>query len=147
MIACRPVSNRRNFPRAAALAAVLLPCLAHAQDANRFDGKWTTTVTCKNVKNPGGPVRFTTEVIDGVLAGQFGADDAPGFLRIDGKVTPAGVGHIYANGRTGAAESVAGRDIPAGSEYKYYVQAKFEGKAGSGNRVEGRACAFKFEKK
>ena len=40
-----------------------------------------------------------------------------------------------------------GRDIPPGTEYGYYIQAKFEGKSGAGNRVEGRACAIKFEKR
>ena len=143
-------TRRHFFPRAIGVTAALLlvlPSLARAQgtqqDAPKFDGKWNTTVTCKT----GAPVKFVTEVQSGVLGGQQGTEGAPGFLRIEGKVTPAGVGHVYAKGRSVAGDSAGGRDIPAGTEYGYYIQAKFEGKAGSGNRVEGRACAIKFEKR
>jgi hypothetical protein len=133
------------------MTALLLTFLAtssRADDTQRFDGKWATTVSCKTAKNAAGSsVRFVTEVKDGVLSGQQGTEGAPGFLRIDGKVTPDGIGRIYAKGRTGSNESVAERDIPAGTEYAYYIQAHFERATGSGNRVEGRACAFKFEKR
>ncbi len=120
-----------------------LPPLARAEETPKFDGKWATTVTCKT----GAPVQFVTEVQDGILSGQQGTEGAPGFLRIEGKVTPAGIGHVYAKGRSRAGDSAGGRDIPPGTEYGYYIQAKFEGKSGAGNRVEGRACAIKFEKK
>ena len=140
------------MPRAAGLLTALIvtlsPAIARAQSASPFDGKWTTTVTCKSTKDPAGASnKFVTEVRDGVLAGQVGSEGAPGFLRIDGKVTPAGVGHVYARGRSVPGDSVSGRELPAGTEYTYYILAKFEGKGGSGNRVEGRACAIKFEKK
>jgi hypothetical protein len=136
----------------AALLLVFPPTLACAQDVQKdlqkFDGKWATTVTCKTAKDAAtASVKFVTEVRDGVLRGQQGTEGAPGFLRIDGKVTPDGIGRIYAKGRSGANESVAGRDIPAGTEYAYYIQAQFERAIGAGNRVEGRACAFKFEKR
>ena len=132
----------------AALFLLFPPALARAQDLQkqdpqRFDGKWNTTVTCKT----GAPVKFVTEVTDGILTGQQGSEGAPGYLRIDGKITPAGLGHVYAKGRSVAGDSAGGRDIPPGTEYGYYIPAKFEGKAGSGNRVEGRACAIKFEKR
>lgn len=140
-------TRRHFFHRATGviMAALLLflPSLARAEEAPKFDGKWNTTVTCKT----GAPVKFVTEVQSGVLGGQQGTEGAPGFLRIEGKVTPAGVGHVYAKGRSVAGDSTGGRDIPPGTEYGYYIQAKFEGKSGAGNRVEGRACAIKFEKK
>ena len=139
-----------SLPRAAGLLTALMvalsPAIARAQGAQPFDGRWNTTVTCKSAKDPAG-IKFVTEVRDGVLAGQVGTEGAPGFLRIDGKVTPAGVGHVYAKGRSVAGDSVSGRELPAGTEYGYYIQAKFEGKGGSGNRVEGRACEIKFEKR
>jgi len=140
-------TRRHFFHRAAGvtMAALLLflPSLARGEEAPKFDGKWNTTVTCKT----GAPVKFVTEVQSGVLGGQQGTEGAPGFLRIEGKVTPAGVGHVYAKGRSVAGDSTGGRDIPPGTEYGYYIQAKFEGKSGAGNRVEGRACAIKFEKR
>ena len=128
---------------AAALLFLFPPSLSLADDAQKFDGKWATTVTCKT----GAAVKFVTEVTDGTLSGQQGTEGAPGFLRIDGKVTPAGVGHVYAKGRSSPGDSAGGRDIPPGTEYGYYIMAKFEGKSGAGNRVEGRACAIKFEKR
>jgi hypothetical protein len=131
--------------QAALLLATLAPSPARAQDAQKFDGKWATTVTCKASNNP--PLQFMTEVSGGVLSGQQGSEGAPGYLRIDGKITPQGVGHIYARGRAGKDEIVAGREVQAGSEYSYYIRAQFERAIGSGNRVEGRACEFKFVKK
>ena len=146
------ISNPSRLPRAVgfltASTLLLFPAFACAQDANRFDGKWTTTVTCKTAKDPvGSSNKFVTEVRDGILGGQIGTDGAPGFLRIDGKVTPAGIGHVYAKGRSVPGDSVSGRELPPGTEYTYYILAKFEGKAGSGNRVEGRKCEIKFEKR
>ena len=134
------------------LIALALPSAAHAQgsspDPLRFDGRWNTTVTCKVSKDPAGAtMKFVTEVKDGLLVGHSGADGAQGYLHINGRVTPAGVGQIYARGRTGKEEVIAGRDVPVGTEYNYYIEAKFDTKSGSGNRVEGRGCAFKFEKR
>ena len=148
----RVVSMLLSLPRAAGLLTALIvtfsPAIARAQGAQPFDGKWTTTVTCKTTKDPASATsKFVTEVRDGVLAGQVGTEGAPGFLRIDGKVTPAGVGHVYAKGRSMPGDSVSGRELPAGTEYTYYILAKFEGKGGSGNRVEGRKCEIKFEKR
>src|SRR5512136_2990333 len=78
-------SRRPALPCAAVLltALVLPPPAARAQGAQPFDGRWTTTVTCKSAKDPAG-VKFVTEVRDGVLGGQAGTEGAPGFLRIDG---------------------------------------------------------------
>jgi hypothetical protein len=144
------VSRHPRLPRAASLLTVLLvmltPVRVPAQGAQPFDGKWTTTVACKSSKDPAG-VKFVTEVRDGILGGQAGAEGAPGFLRIDGKITPAGVGHVYARGLSVPGDSVSGRELPPGTEYTYYILAKFEGKGGSGNRVEGRKCEIKFEKR
>jgi hypothetical protein len=142
------VSNSSRLLRAAGWLIALIVTLspAIAQNASPFDGRWNTTVTCKSSKDSAG-VKFVTEVRDGVLGGQAGTEGAPGFLRVDGKVTPAGVGHVYAKGRSMPGDSVSGRELPPGTEYTYYILAKFEGKGGSGNRVEGRACEIKFEKR
>lgn len=146
--ACLLVAGPSRPLRAAATltALILMLGVARAQDAQRFDGRWTTAVTCKSSKDSAG-VKFVTEVRGGILGGQVGTEDAPGFLRIDGKITPAGVGHVYAKGRSVPGDSVSGRELPPGTEYTYYILAKFEGKSGSGNRVEGRKCEIKFEKK
>jgi hypothetical protein len=153
----RPAFRPPYFLRATRLLAAvfltLTPSIARTQDpqkqeTQRFDGRWATTVSCNTSKGaPPASVTFVTEVRDGVLLGQRGSEGLPGYLRIDGKVTPSGIGHIYAKGRSAANEHVAGQDLPAGTEYAYYIQAKFERASGAGNRVEGRACAYKFEKR
>lgn len=140
----------RNPLRMTALAAALLaPApIALAQNASPFDGKWATTVTCKVSKDPAGLIyKFTTEVKESVLVGVSGTDGTPGYLLINGKISPEGIGRIYARGKSGKEEIIAGREIPAGTEYNYYIEARFDRASGAGNRVEGRACAFKFEKR
>jgi len=134
-----------------AVASLLLTVAAAAQaqqPLNRFDGKWATTVTCRVSKDPAGLVyKFTTEVKDSLLVGLSGTEGTPGYLLINGKISPEGIGRIYARGMSGKEEIIAGREIRAGTEYNYYIEARFEGKSGAGNRVEGRACAFKFDKR
>jgi len=135
-------------PIAGILILVVATAAPGQQPPNRFDGRWATTVTCRVSKDPAGLVyKFTTEVADSMLVGLTGTQGEPGYLLINGKISPEGIGRIYARGMTGKEEVIAGREIRAGTEYNYYIEAKFEGKAGSGNRVEGRACSFKFEKR
>jgi len=135
-------------PIAGILILVVATAAPGQQPLNRFDGRWATTVTCRVSKDPAGLVyKFTTEVADSMLVGLTGTQGEPGYLLINGKISPEGIGRIYARGMTGKEEVIAGREIRGGTEYNYYIEAKFEGKAGSGNRVEGRACSFKFEKR
>jgi hypothetical protein len=135
-------------PIAGILILVVATAALGQQPPNRFDGRWATTVTCRVSKDPAGLVyKFTTEVTDSMLVGLSGTQGEPGYLLINGKISPEGIGRIYARGMTGKEEVIAGREIRAGTEYNYYIEARFEGKSGTGNRVEGRACSFKFEKR
>src|SRR5450432_2597932 len=73
------VVKRPKFARTAGLLAALLvtlsPASTRAQGAQPFDGKWTTTVTCKSTKDPAAAgIKFVTEVRDGVLGGQVGTE-------------------------------------------------------------------------
>jgi hypothetical protein len=125
------------------LIVTLSPAIA--QNASPFDGRWNTTVICKSSKDPAG-VKFVTEV----RTASWAARPAPKARRVffaSMVRSPAGVGHVYAKGRSVTGDSVSGRELLPGTEYTYYILAKFEGKGGSGNRVEGRACEIKFEKR
>jgi len=128
----------------AVLLVTLAPAIAPAQDAppNPFDGRWATTVSCK----AGTAYQFVTEVRDGILHGSSGTEGEPGYFQIDGKITPGGLGHVYAKGLARKG-TISGRDVAPGTEYKYYAQAKFERATGSGSRVGGSPCEFKFVKK
>jgi len=123
--------------------------LPHALLAEgRFDGKWLTTVSCEAARDAlGYSYRFESEVKNGSLRGLRGKEGEPSSLLIEGKIGDDGTGKLYATGRTGSKEFVPGRDTPRGSEYNYNIEAHFSEKTGTGTRVEGRPCSFRFEKK
>jgi hypothetical protein len=124
------------------LSSVLL-----ASDAQRFDGKWLTTVSCPAARDAlGYSFQFLSTVRDGVFHGLHGTEGAPGSLQIDGTIPPDGNASLYAKGRTGSKEYVPGRDTPRGTEYGYNIEAHFDGSTGTGTRLEGRPCSLKFAK-
>lgn len=126
---------------------ILLLASAWAQSAGSFDGQWLTTVSCANYRDAlGYSYQFVSTVKDGVFHGIHGTEGQPGSLMIDGTIAPDGKASLYAKGRTGSKEYVPGRDTPRGTEYGYNIDAHFEGAMGSGKRVEGRPCTFKFAK-
>ena len=130
-----------------AVLAVLLASPSPAQNPSSFDGQWQTTVSCSNYRDAlGYSYQFVSTVKDGTLHGLHGTEGQPGSLVIDGTIAPDGKASLYAKGRTGSKEFVPGRDTPRGTEYGYNIDAHFEGATGSGTRVEGRPCSFKFAK-
>jgi len=136
-------SHARGFLAIVAVAALSSISIA----ADRFDGKWLTTVSCASARDAlGYSFRFTSEVKDSNLRGLHGTEGQPSSLLIEGKIEADGTGKLYATGRTGSKEYVPGRDTPRGTEYSYTIDAHFKDKTGTGTRVEGRACSFQFEK-
>jgi len=130
----------------AAIVLMIFPRVSTA--AEPFDGKWLTTVSCSAARDAlGYSFRFVSEVKDGNLRGLHGTEGEPSSLLIEGKVSADGTGMLYATGRTGSKEYVPGRDTPRGTEYSYNIEAHFKGTTGTGTRVEGRPCSFRFEKK
>jgi hypothetical protein len=130
-----------------AVVLVLLPNILPASDTQRFDGNWLTTVSCPAARDAlGYSYQFTSTVKDGVLHGLHGTEGEPGSLVIDGTIPPDGNASLYAKGRTGSKEYVPGRDTPRGTEYGYNIEAHFGGSTGTGKRIEGRPCSFKFAK-
>ncbi len=130
-----------------AVVLVLLPNILLASDTQRFDGNWLTTVSCPAARDAlGYSYQFTSTVKDGVFHGLHGTEGEPGSLEVDGTIPPDGNASLYAKGRTGSKEYVPGRDTPRGTEYGYNIEAHFEGSTGTGKRIEGRPCSFKFAK-
>jgi hypothetical protein len=129
----------------AALALVLLPSVASASNAQRFDGNWQTTVSCLDSRGGlGYSYRFLGVVKDGVFHGLHGTLGQPGSLQVDGPIAADGTGKLYAQGLTGSKEFVPGTDTPRGTDYGYHIDAHFGTTAGTGNRVEGRPCSVEF---
>ena len=132
---------------ASAVVILVLSSILCANDAQKFDGKWLTTVSCANYRDAlGFSYQFVSVVKDGAFHGVHGTEGEPGSLVIDGKIPEDGKASLYAKGRTGSKEYVPGRDTPRGSEYGYNIDAQFDGTTGSGSRVEGRPCTLKFAK-
>jgi hypothetical protein len=114
----------------------------------RFDGKWQTTVSCEPLRGAlGFSYRFQAEVKGGSYRGLHGVEGDPGYLLVEGTIDADGVAALYAKGKTNGKEYTPGRDVATGTEYGYHVNAKFDGKSGTGNRVEGRVCTYEFERK
>lgn len=135
---------RRFLP---ALSLLPLASVLLASDAQKFDGKWQTTVSCANYRGGlGFSYQFDSTVKDGAFHGIHGTEGQPGSLIIDGTIQPDGKASLYAKGRTGSPQYVPGNDTPRGTEYGYNIDAHFEGSAGTGTRVEGRPCTLKFVK-
>ena len=117
------------------------------EQPGRFDGVWTTIVSCA-VAGAAVPYsyEFDSTVKNGVLHGERGVKDAPGWLELDGRILPDGSASLAAHGLVGHERAALG-EHPAGTPYKYRVDARFEGSAGTGHRVKGRTCSVTFARK
>lgn len=144
--------------RSFAIAALVLGTASmptHAQpldggSAGRFDGEWLVTMTCPNNTEKsaarGYKRQFPAQVRGGVLSGEIGVAESPGWLRVDGPIDADGNARLDAHGRTGDPDYAA-RHPPPSSPYAFHVEARFDGARGSGRRLEQRVCNFVFERR
>ena len=117
-----------------------------AESANHFDGKWDTILSCPNSSGAlGYSFEFPSLIKESVLHGEKGVKGQPGWLQLDGPVSPDGTANLYASGLVGAAEMAVGRR-PPGTQYAYHLDVQFDGSAGKGQRVEGRPCTVDFRR-
>jgi hypothetical protein len=129
-------------------AATIVVLSVNAASADtRFDGSWTTTLTCENARDAlGYSYEFVSSVKDGVLHGLHGSVGTPGYLQIDGRIEPDGISRLYARGQIGSREYAPGRETPRGTEYSYGIRAHFTESSGNGTRLVGRPCTIEFAK-
>jgi hypothetical protein len=113
--------------QAARTAATLFVCsLAFGQSSDqpsRFDGKWSTEVTCSA---KGDAIRVPTIIEGGNFRAEVGKSGEPGYLLITGKVADNGEATLAATG-----------------SFSYSVKAQFREALGNG---AGHACKFEFYK-
>ena len=118
--------------------------------ASRFDGEWTVTMNCpSNTEKSaarGYKRQFPARVNAGVLTGEIGVADAPGWLRIDGRIGADGTALLDAQGRTGDPEYAVSQPPPS-SPYAFHIDARFDAAHGSGRRLEQRVCSFAFDRR
>jgi uncharacterized caspase-like protein len=120
---------------------------AAANGAAGFDGTWDVTVTCANQGSVLGYTRYlTATVADGVLRADDQSTGKSNWLTMQGEIAKDGKAKLNVRGLTGDAKFSVGK-IKAGSEYRYTVDAQFDGTKGAGKRNELRACNLTFAKK
>jgi hypothetical protein len=121
-----------------------------AAGATRFDGDWTVTMSCPtNTEKSaarGYKRQFPATVKDGMLRGEIGAVDAPGWLRLDGRIDGEGSARLDAHGRTGDPDYAVNQPPPS-SPYTFHIEARFDGARGTGRRLETRVCTFVFDRR
>lgn len=128
---------------------VALACAPGAgQAAHPFDGRWEVTITCSAAADGarGYTLRFSARVQDGVFAGAYrGSSAAEGSLDLSGPIAADGTARLAARGLTGDPRTAVGR-VAQQTPYAYTLEARFQGDAGAGRRIETRPCEASFRR-
>lgn len=133
---------------AIAIGVLLLVDLipAQAQDT-KFDGAWQVTLTCPPHNDEEGTKGYThvfpAEVKNGQFRGVHGKEGEPGWHLLHGAISPDGNATLKLDGIVNSPEHAIGRS-PKGKAYSYNVRARFEQASGTGQRMSGRVCEFRF---
>ena len=90
--------------------------------------------------------QFPARVSAGVLSGEIGVAEAPGGLRIDGRIGADGSALFDAHGRTGDPDYAVNQPPPS-SPYAFHIDARFDAAHGTGRRLEQRVCSFAFDRR
>jgi hypothetical protein len=131
-------------------ALILLPGISAA--AERFDGNWSTKLTCPAKGNTEGYTwRFASVILNGNFRGEHGTAGEPGYLLIEGKIAENGSAKLSATGIVASRKYARGVFAHKGEDYSYDIKAQFKETEGEGTRNEGlgivgRACTFEFVK-
>lgn len=120
---------------------------AHGQES-KFDGAWNVTMTCPphNATDDdakGYTHRFTAEVRAGRMRGTHGKEGEPGWHLLHGKINEDGSATLRLDGIVNDPK-YAINEAERGKEYSYRIKAQFEPGSGTGQRLTGRVCEFRF---
>jgi hypothetical protein len=138
--------------KALCLIAVGAPILLWAQAAGgRFDGNWTTSMSCEaSTHMPAYEWKFPSTITNGNYHAQHGEQGGPGYLVIDGPIAPDGSAKLHAKGTVQSGKAGIVTQLK-GNKYDYNIEATFTETSGTGKRDEGagilgRPCTFQFTK-
>ncbi len=139
---------RRRLGPAFAAALLLAFCAGASAQASRFDGRWAVTMNCPPHDDAeddakGYSHQLVGQVVDGLLTATRGTEGEPGWHRLKGKVQATGDATLRLEGVV-SNPKYAIKDAPRGKAYVYRVKAHFEENAGTGERLTGRVCQFRF---
>ena len=143
-------TDRRAIWLVLVCALVVMPAISIA--AERFDGNWTTKLTCPAKGDTDGYTWVFPSVIQGSnLRGEHGTAGQPGYLLIEGKIAGDGNTKLSASGIVYSRQYARGVFAAKGESYSYNVKVHFTEAEGSGTRdqglgIVGRPCTFEFVK-
>ncbi len=142
--------SRFPAPLRLVLAALAVFSSAHvvtAFAAGPYDGTWAVTIECPTAADGAYSYtyRFDAKVTDSVLHGEHGTRNAGGWLILDGRIEDDGRAQISAQGLTGPPAYSVGR-VERLTPYAYTIDAHFDARNGSGQRIELRRCDVLFVK-
>lgn len=112
-----------------------------------FDGKWNVTLTCPphpdDDDTKGYTHRFPGEVVNGEMRATHGTEGEPGWHFLRGPIKPDGSAVLRLDGIVNNERDAINK-AQRGKLYTYRVKAQFEATSGSGQRLTGRVCEFRF---
>lgn len=122
--------------------------LAAAQPST-FDGSWNVTLTCPphngDDEAKGYTHRFPAQVAKGQLRAVYGTGGEPGWHLLTGAIGTDGSATLKLEGIVDN-EKYAINKAQRGKFYTYRVKAQFEPSSGTGQRLTGRECQFRFSR-
>ena len=125
---------------------------ADSQTSPRFDGNWSTKLTCPDKGNTEGYTwQFASVIRNSNLHGEHGTAGEPGYLLIEGRIAEDGTAKLSASGIVASRKYARGVLAHKGEEYNYDIKAEFQDTQGTGTRstglgIVGRPCTFDFVK-
>lgn len=124
----------------------LAPAIGAAQ-ASPYDGRWNVAMTCPphpdDNDTKGYTHRFPADVKNGELSGTHGVEGEPGWHFLRGPIRADGSATLRLDGIVNNADYAINKS-QRGKQYSYRVKAQFEANSGSGQRLTGRVCEFRF---
>src|SRR5258708_6045197 len=129
-------------PRQPPAPASPAPPTVTPADVRRFDRLWLYHVTCEMSPAGGEGLdrRVFATIKDGVIHGEQGQPDLPGWLTFDGRVDPDGTLLVSAKGIT------ARNSRPPSAKFSFRMGGRLEGAQGTAIRDDRRNCDVKFAK-
>ena len=131
-----------------ALIFVTAQALAAAQPT-QFDGSWNVVMSCpphnEEDEAKGYTHRFPAEVADGQLRAVHGAEGEPGWHLLTGRIAEDGSATLRLDGIVNSPDHAI-NNAQRGKAYRYTVRAQFEQASGTGQRMTGRVCQFRFSR-
>ena len=140
--------RRLNVKRALVLTALALCGPAASLAApTPFDGVWNVTLRCPphndDDEAKGYTHRFPAQVVGGALRGTHGEEGEPGWHLLYGTIAADGSAKLRLDGVVNNPEHAINK-AQRGKQYSYRVRAQFTPASGSGERLTGRVCEFRF---